>query len=54
MSIFDNIQQAIADHAVAAASAPHAQTSVRLDPGTPRDATLTREQNERERNSRQL
>ena len=44
MSVFDNIKQAIVGHAVAAASAPHAQTRVRLDPGTPPDATLTGEQ----------
>jgi hypothetical protein len=44
MSIFDNIKQAIAGHAVAAASAPDAQSRVHLHPGTPRDATLTGEQ----------
>jgi hypothetical protein len=44
MSVFDRIKQAIVGHAVAAASAPHAQTRVRLDPGTPPDATLTGEQ----------
>jgi Domain of unknown function (DUF3597) len=44
MTIFDSIKQAIVGHAVAAASVPHAQTRVRLDPSTPPDATLTGDQ----------